>query len=238
MLLFVLFTHPLLLSCLPVYLLRPQISSLFAVFHFLPLSLHLNSTRADQRNLEKSTPSISRPVTGDQPLNLSNPRITRGTHRDRLLMQTSMFEPLSCTRNKAMLLLPLNQAFFFFPPFISGCLLAGCCLSVAAVGTLGAVHSWSFVLCGVFIMGGGFSQRPSPSVSGTSLFPAEPTFPASTFTPNLFHSFNRLTGVALLLINNYCLVKKKKGLKKLSSLSFAKSRQSTKVKHFTTLLIR
>lgn len=121
-------------------------------------------------------------------------------------------------------------------PFISGCLLAGCCLSVVAVGTLGAVHSWSFVLCGVFIMGGGFSQRPSPSVSGTLLFPAEPTFPASTFTSNLFHFFNRLTGVALLLINNYCLVKK--GLKKLSTLSFAKPRQSTKVKHFTTLLIR
>lgn len=108
--------HFSLFSCLPTLCSFPaslftssiMSSSLFSVFHFLHLSFHLDSTRADQRNLEKSTPSISRAVTGDQPLHLSNPRITRGTHRDRLLMQTSMFEPLSCTRNKAMLLLPLK----------------------------------------------------------------------------------------------------------------------------------
>lgn len=39
-----------------------------------------------------------------------------------------------------------------FSLFISGCLLAGCCLLVAAGGTLDAAHSWSFVLRGAFIM--------------------------------------------------------------------------------------
>lgn len=65
-------------------------------------------------------------------------------------------------QNEAILLpLPLNQVL----AFISVCLLAGCCLSVAACGTLAAFHSWSFVLCGVFIMGVGFSHCPSRHLS-------------------------------------------------------------------------
>lgn len=84
-----------------------------------------------------------------------------GTHRDRLMVQTGI--PSLCP-------IPVIQAF----PFISGCLLAGCCLLVAAACKHAIVHSWSSALRSVFVIGGEFSQCPSPSVSGMLLhFPTE-----------------------------------------------------------------
>lgn len=59
-------------------------------------------------------------------------------------------------KEAALLPAPPNPAF----PFISLCLLAGCCLSVAACGTLGAAHSWSLVLGGGFIMGADSPSAP------------------------------------------------------------------------------
>lgn len=120
-------------------------------YPFLPLDLH-------RRNLQKSTPFISQ-------LSLLISLCIHpihGSHRSSLwpLSEADQRVWASFVRqNKALLLLPLNQDF----PFISGCLLAGCCLSEAAHGTLGAIHSWSFVLCDVSIIGGGFSKCPSPS---------------------------------------------------------------------------
>lgn len=113
-----------------------------------------------QRNLQKSTLSIS---LMSQVISLWIYLIC-GSHRNSLWPCGNAEERVRASLmllNEAMLLpstvpSPLMQAFLF----ISGCLLAGCCLLVVAGGTLGAVRSWSFELCGVFGNGVKILQAP------------------------------------------------------------------------------
>lgn len=87
---------------------------------------------------------------------------------------------------------PPNPAFLFISLF----LLAGCCLSVAACGTLGAAHSWSFVLCGVFIMGDDSPSGPHAICLRDLSFPNCALLPY--FHLLSFSILRHLTGAALL----------------------------------------
>lgn len=100
--------------------------------------------RFHQRNLQPSSPSISQPSLvislriypnhgsrGNSPWPCGDP-----DGRMSLLCAAQQGRVSPLLRS-----LSLSSSF----PFISGCLLAACCLLVAAGGKLAVVHSWIFV---------------------------------------------------------------------------------------------
>lgn len=167
--------HPLLIFLKTSFFSSLTIVSLLLFFHFSAWLCFCHSSpcclfslphclQSRQRNLQLSTPSIYHPSLVISLWIYPNHRSHRNSpwpfdnadEHERALIPSHLPSPFP---------VPLIQAF----PFISGCLLAGCCLLVAAACKRAIVRSWSFVLHGVFITGGEFSQCPSPSVSGTLL---------------------------------------------------------------------
>lgn len=91
-------------------------------------------------------------------------------------------------------------------PFISGCLLAGCCLSVVAGGTLGCSSQLELFALWCSHDGKGVSSlSPRPSVSWTPISPIPPpSFLPPHHAPLLLLICLLLGGVSLHLGNNYC----------------------------------
>lgn len=124
--------------------------------------------RSGVRNLWKSTPSISHLSLVIRLQIYPILRIMQELAVTIWQMRTTVFGPPSPHQSEAMCSLiyiqRASESGFSFSLLISGCLLAGCCLSAVAVS---APHSWRFVLRGPFMIGREFSQRPPPSVYRT-----------------------------------------------------------------------
>lgn len=123
-----------------------------------------------------------------------------GTHRDCLVLQTIVYEPLSCKGTRP-----------YCSHLHSWCLWITLFHSLVGVGWQAAASWWLLAvrlchsqleICALrcFHNGGGeFSQHPSPSVSGTlPHFPTESLFPASTFTP--FFLLSTVTAIGLCVV--------------------------------------